>query len=172
RTERKGREYKNAEEEKLKNMAVKVLMVCLGNICRSPMAHGLLQHKVQQLKLGWEVDSAGTSGYHEGQLPDPRATACMKQHGIDITYQRSRPISYEDLKEYDLVYVMDKSNYKNVTDLARTEEEIAKVKMIMSEVNPNVETDVPDPYYGGDKGFENVYKMLDKATDKIVERYK
>ena len=147
-------------------------MVCLGNICRSPMAHGLLQHKVEQLNLDWEVDSAGVSGYHEGELPDPRAISCMEYHGIDITYQHSRPIIYDDLKEFDLIYVMDKSNYKNVTDMANTEEEVAKVKMIMSEVYPEVETDVPDPYYGGDKGFEQVYKMLDKATDKIVEKYR
>ena len=147
-------------------------MVCLGNICRSPMAHGLLQHKVQQQKRDWEVDSAGTSGYHEGQLPDPRSIACMKGHGIDITYQQSRLITYDDLKEFELVYVMDANNYKDVCNMARTEEQVSKIRMIMSEVNPDVETDVPDPYYGGDKGFENVYKMLDIATDKILERYK
>src|ERR1700760_2459812 len=99
-------------------MAIKVLMVCLGNICRSPMAHGLLQHKAEALKLDWEIDSAGTSDWHRGELPDERAIACMKKHGIDITYQRSRPFIRDDFREFDLIYVMDKSNYKNVTTLA------------------------------------------------------
>ena len=87
---------------------MKILMVCLGNICRSPMAHGLLQHKVQKLGLKWMVDSAGTSDWHQGELPDARAIACMKRHGIDITYQRSRPVIDEDLEDFDLIYVMDK----------------------------------------------------------------
>lgn len=146
-------------------------MVCHGNICRSPMAHGLLQRKVDLQNLPWEVDSAGVSDYHEGELPDPRATACMKKHGIDITYQRSRPVSYDDLKEFDLIYVMDASNYSNVSRMARTEEQLQKIKMIMNEVYPDQNTEVPDPYYGGDSGFEHVYKMLDKATDKIIEKY-
>jgi protein-tyrosine phosphatase len=152
-------------------MALKVLMVCLGNICRSPIAHGLLQYKSDKLKLGWEVDSAGTSGYHEGELPDSRSVACMKKHGIDITYQHSRPISTDDLQRFDLIYVMDSSNYRDVTNLARNEEELYKIKLIMSEVYADKVPDVPDPYYGGDHGFENVYKMLDKATDRIIERY-
>lgn len=147
-------------------------MVCHGNICRSPIAHGLLLHKVQQLKLNWEVDSAGVINYHEGELPDPRAIACMKNHGIDITYQRARQINYQDLKEFDLIYVMDKSNYDSVSDMARTEDELVKIKMVMSEVYSGVETDVPDPYFGEAKGFENVYKMLDKATDKIIEKHR
>src|SRR6202041_2830083 len=98
----------------------KILMVCLGNICRSPMAHGLLQHKVKVRRLDWEVDSAGTSGYHEGQLPDARAIACMKRHGIDITYQQSRPIDGEDITYFDLIYVMDKANLHDVLAMAKT----------------------------------------------------
>src|SRR5580700_1857216 len=99
---------------------MKILLVCLGNICRSPMAHGLLQYKVEAHKLNWQIDSAGTSGYHEGQLPDGRAIACMKKHGIDITYQQSRPILIDDLDEFDLIYVMDKANLADVMEMART----------------------------------------------------
>ncbi len=135
------------------------------------MAHGLLQYKVNERKLGWVVDSAGTSGYHEGQLPDARAIACMKKHGIDITYQQSRPIVKEDLKEFDLIYVMDKANLGDVMAMAETEEEQRRIALIMSLVYEQKPIDVPDPYYGGDKGFENVYKMLDEATDEIIERY-
>ena len=152
-------------------MAFKVLMVCLGNICRSPMAHGLLQHKATQLKLDWEIDSAGTSGYHEGDLPDKRAIACMKRHGIDITYQRSRPINYQDLHYYDEIFVMDESNLNNVMLIAKTNTELAKVSLIMALVDPQPAREVPDPYYGpGDKGFEKVYDMLDKATDRLIEK--
>jgi protein-tyrosine phosphatase len=95
----------------------------------------------------------------------------MKKHGIDITYQRSRPISRDDLREFDLIYVMDKANLADVLSMARTEEEQNKVKLIMSLVYEQKPIDVPDPYYGGDKGFENVYKMLDEATDVIIEKY-
>jgi len=146
-------------------------MVCLGNICRSPMAHGLLQHKVNERKLNWQIDSAGTSGYHEGQLPDGRAIACMKKHGIDITYQQSRPIVVEDLGEFDLIYVMDKANLADVMAMAETEVQQERVALFMSLIYEQKPIDVPDPYYGGDKGFENVYKMLDEATDAIIEKY-
>jgi len=152
---------------------MKILMVCLGNICRSPMAHGLLEHKAKALGLNWQIDSAGTSGWHRGDQPDARAIVCMKKHGIDITYQSSRPIIPADLQEYDLVYVMDRSNQTNVLEIAKTEEEQYKVALIMSMVNEHEPADVPDPYFGtGDKGFETVYKMLDEATDKIIAKYR
>ncbi len=152
---------------------MKILFVCLGNICRSPMAHGLLHHKVQQLGLKWSVDSAGTSDWHRGELPDARAIACMKRHGIDITYQHSRPIIRDDFKEFDLIYVMDKANLRDVLDMANSEEDQHKVALVMSMVYEKDAIDVPDPYFGtGDKGFENVYKMLDEATDAIIEKYK
>jgi len=147
-------------------------MVCLGNICRSPMAHGLLQHKVSALKPDWEIDSAGTRGYHKGELPDKRAIACMKRHGIDITYQHSRPITLADLRYYDLIFVMDRSNLRDVNELAGTEDELEKIWPIMSLVEEQQPEDVPDPYYGpGEQGFETVYKMLDQATDKLIEKY-
>lgn len=151
---------------------MKVLFVCLGNICRSPMAHGLLQHKVEKAKLNWEVDSAGTSDWHKGELPDHRAMACMKRHGIDISYQHSRPFVRADFDRFDLIYVMDKANLSDVMQMTRTDEERNKVHLMMSLVYEEIPVDVPDPYFGKeDKGFENVYKMLDEATDILLERY-
>ncbi len=153
-------------------MPVKVLMVCLGNICRSPIAHGLLQHKVNERNLNWEIDSAGTSRYHTGALPDPRSVACMKHHGIDITYQRSRPITNSDLDYFDLIYVMDKENLADVLQMAVTPVQRNKVSLIMSLVSGQKPAEVPDPYYDQTQnGFEYVYNMLDNATNKLLEKY-
>lgn len=148
-------------------------MVCLGNICRSPMAHGLLQHKVEKLGLAWEVDSAGTGNWHVGELPDKRAMATMKAKGIDISYQNARQIKNSDLDKYDVIYVMDISNLANVQRLATNPQQLQKITLMMNEV-PNAELkEVPDPYFGTDNsGFEQVYKMLDAATDKVIEKYK
>ncbi|MCB9188274.1 MAG: low molecular weight phosphotyrosine protein phosphatase [Flavobacteriales bacterium] len=150
---------------------MKILMVCLGNICRSPLAHGILQHKVDQLGLNAQIDSAGTNGFHNGELPDSRSMEIALTKGIDISYQRSRQIKRSDLANYDLIYVMDSSNYNNVLRLANSEQEKNKIIMIMNELEPGRNINVPDPYYGGEEGFKNVYEMLDKATDKIIEKY-
>ena len=152
-------------------MALKILMVCLGNICRSPIAHGLLKHKAEQLKLDWEIDSAGTSDWHEGQQPNYNSIDAMHRHGIDITDQHSRPLRRKDMEHFDIIYVMDSSNYKDVTDMAKSEFEIAKVRLIMNEVNPGMNQPVPDPWGLSEKHYEEVYQMLDKATDKIIEKY-
>ncbi len=149
---------------------MKILMVCLGNICRSPIAHGLLQYKVLQQNLPWEIDSAGTSDWHEGELPNEKSIEVMDRHGIDITYQRSRPLRRKDMEYFDVIYVMDHMNYKNVTDMAKSEEEIAKVKLIMQEVNPDFKQIVPDPWSLPIKHYEEVFELLDAATDKIIER--
>jgi|ERR1043165_7168672 protein-tyrosine phosphatase len=150
---------------------MKVLMVCHGNICRSPIAHGLLEYKVEHHKLNWEVDSAGTSDEHEGEEPHRRSIACLKRHAIDISAQRSRQITKRDIKTFDLIYVMDNYNYRNVINLCDTEEEMQKVKMIMNELHPGEDEVVPDPYYGVDSDYEHVYQMLDKATDAIIHKY-
>lgn len=152
-------------------MPKKILFVCLGNICRSPIAHGLLQHKAQQLKLGWEIDSSGTSDWHEGELPNENSIRVMQQHGIDITYQRSRPLRRKDMENFDIIYVMDSSNYKDVTDMAKSELEISKVHLILNEVNPGKNEPVPDPWGLTEKHYEKVYEMLDEATDKIIEEH-
>lgn len=143
-------------------------MVCLGNICRSPLAEGILRSKVNSAKI--TVESAGTGGWHVGEKPDPRSIEVARKNGLDITYQRGRKFSAYDFESYDHIYVMDNSNYQDVIKLAKNNDEIAKVKLILDEIFPNENVDVPDPYYGGTFGFENVFSMLDEACEKIAAR--
>ncbi len=146
-------------------------MVCLGNICRSPLADGLLRHKVQRDGISATVDSAGTANYHTGGPPDERMTATALQNGIDISMLRARQFGVSDFDSFDLIYVMDKSNYHNVTRLARGEEDVQKVKLILDELgHSNTIQEVPDPYYGGQAGFDHVFDLLDRATDVIIEK--
>ena len=145
-------------------------MVCLGNICRSPLAHGFLEHKVNGQGLDWTVDSCGTSGWHTGSPPDPRSIEVAEKYGVDLSQQRSRKFIAHDFERFDKIYVMDSSNYQDVIRQAVDESERAKVELIMNEVNPGRNTAVPDPYYG-EFGFENVYQMLDQATDAILNRF-
>ncbi|AOW19167.1 low molecular weight protein-tyrosine-phosphatase [Urechidicola croceus] len=147
---------------------VRVLMVCLGNICRSPLAEGILKSKTFLKNV--KVDSAGTGAYHIGSLPDKRSIAIAKQHNLDITDHRGRQFSVKDFDDFDVIYVMDSSNYKNVIRLARNEQDEQKVKMILNEVFPGENLDVPDPYTGGSHGFRIVYDMLNEACDIIVEK--
>lgn len=144
----------------------RILMVCLGNICRSPLAEGILKSKVDPLAVF--VDSAGTGGYHIGELPDKRSIAVAEKNGLDITDQRCRKFSVKDFDDFDVIYVMDNSNRRDVLSLARNDGDGAKVKMILNEIFPGENVDVPDPYYGGDFGFENVYDMLEKACAIIA----
>lgn len=148
---------------------MKILMVCLGNICRSPLAEGILKEKLKQRSIIWEVDSAGTSGTHSGELPDSRSIQVANKYGIDITDQRSRRVRSIDYEEFDLIFAMDVQNYKDLLALAR-EDEKDKIKLILNEVYPDKNMSVPDPYWNDD-GFESVYKMLDEACDKIIEQY-
>ena len=145
----------------------KILMVCLGNICRSPLAQGILETKVDANEVF--VDSAGTGAYHIGKLPDSRSISVAKKHGIDITNQRARQFQVEDFDEFDVIFVMDQSNYQNIIRLARTVEDKGKVKMILNEISPE-DNSVPDPYYGGDRGFDNVFKMLDEACSIVASK--
>ncbi|MDZ7846759.1 MAG: low molecular weight protein-tyrosine-phosphatase [Owenweeksia sp.] len=149
---------------------MKILMVCLGNICRSPMAHGLLRDKVQELEV--ETDSAGTSSYHLDEAPDPRMIKTGREYGINISDLRGRQFKVEDFDYFDKIYVMDHSNFQNVVALARHEADRAKVSLILNELEPDSNSEVPDPYFGGDRGFEDVYNLLDRATDRIVEKIK
>ncbi len=144
----------------------KILMVCLGNICRSPLAEGILKSKLSNSFL---VDSAGTANYHVGNPPDERSIAVARKYGLNISNLKGRQFGVSDFDTFDLIYVMDESNFENVVKLARNDQDISKVKMILNEVYPNQNLDVPDPYYGGERGFENVYNMLDEACDKIAE---
>lgn len=148
----------------------KVLMVCLGNICRSPMADGLLRKKVADQNLPIIVDSAGTGDWHVGHPPDDRMRETAKSFGVPIDNLRGRQFKVSDFDEFDYIYVMDKSNKKNVLALARSESDKNKVKLILNESNPGSDLEVPDPYFGGKEGFNDVYKMLDKVTDVIIKK--
>jgi protein-tyrosine phosphatase len=150
-------------------MASKILMVCLGNICRSPLAEGIMRSK---LSNDFIVDSAGTGGWHAGELPDKRSIATAKNKGLDITNQRARQFKTSDFESFDYIYVMDNSNYKDVVALAPNEEAKSKVKLILNEIFPGENVDVPDPYYGGQDGFENVFNMLNEACDVIAGKLK
>ena len=145
-------------------------MVCLGNICRSPLAEGILQDKLNAKELAIEVDSAGTGGWHVGQEPDSRSIEVARKYGIDISHQKARQFSASDFKLFDIIYAMDGSNLSDIIALAETKENIEKVKLILNEIEPNQDKPVPDPYYGGDDGFENVYKLLDEACEIITNK--
>ncbi|MEL6865876.1 MAG: low molecular weight protein-tyrosine-phosphatase [Bacteroidota bacterium] len=151
---------------------MKILMVCLGNICRSPLAEGIMYHKIQQQGLDWEVDSAGTGYWHVGEAPDQRSILVASKNGIDISQQKARQFDAADLNRYDLIYAMDASNYRNIIRAANSEEQEAKVDFILNMSRPGYNQAVPDPYYGGDQGFEEVFRLLDEACEAIIEKYK
>ena len=142
-------------------------MVCLGNICRSPLAEGILKSKTKNL----EVDSAGTAGYHVGKQPDIRSIDIAKKHDIDLTSQRARQFSTRDFDEFDKIYVMDNDNYSKIISLARNQEDMDKVDLILNEIYPKEYKSVPDPYYGGDEGFQNIYNLLEVSCEVIAKKY-
>ena len=141
-------------------------MVCMGNICRSPLAEGILKSKSNNLY----VDSAGTAGYHIGKKPDLRSIEIGRINNVDISDQRARQFNSDDFSEFDKIYVMDNDNYSKIISLAKNQEEIDKVDLILNEIYPNEYMSVPDPYYGGDQGFINIFNLLDKACEKIASK--
>ena len=149
---------------------MKVLMVCLGNICRSPLADGLLRKKVKEQNLNIEVDSAGTSGIHAGEAPDVRMQKVSADFKTPINDLRSRKFTVDDFDNFDLILAMDKSNYSNIRQMARTQEEKEKVHLILEFAENERLKEIPDPYYGGEQGFIDVYNLLDEATDNVLSK--
>lgn len=150
----------------------KVLFVCLGNICRSPMAHGIFREIAKKENLNVKIDSAGTSDHHAGEAPDSRAVSTMASKNIDITDLRARQFTRADFDDFDHIFVMDDSNFENVTALTKNEEHRKKVKLFLNEAHPGENRNVPDPYFGGDEGFEHVYKMITEASNRLAQRLK
>jgi len=139
-------------------------MVCLGNICRSPLAEGIMQHLADQAGLDWHVDSAGTGDWHVGRAPDRRSIAAAREQGIDISQQVCRLFRVDDFDEFDLILVMDKSNLTNVLTLARNNEDRKKVKLLLGDKI------VPDPYYD-DTQFAPVFTLIEAGCKEIIEQY-
>lgn len=150
---------------------MRILMVCLGNICRSPLAEGILRAKAAANGLKWEIDSAGLGGWHEGEAPHQRSIAVANQHGIDISRQRARKIEKNDFDAFDVIFPMDIDNRDALYEMASTREQRDKVRLIMDVVYPNKNVSVPDPYYSNEAAYQNVFEMLDAACDKVVEIY-
>ena len=149
-------------------MPIKILMVCLGNICRSPLAEGILASKLPKDKF--VVDSAGTGNYHIGKQPDKRSILPAQKNKLDISQQKARQFSSKDFDNFDYIFAMDNNNYKDIIALAKDNHQTQKVDLILNQLFPNENVDVPDPYYGLQNGFDSVYEMLDEACDILAKK--
>lgn len=150
---------------------MKILMVCLGNICRSPLAEGILQDKAFKAGLSWSVESAGTNSYHTGEPPHPLSQKVAKLNGIDISQQRARRFKAEDFDTYDKIYALADDVMEEMKKIARNKFDAAKTNLLMNELYPGKNMDVPDPWYGPEPGYHEVYKMIDQVCEKIIEKY-
>jgi len=146
-------------------------MVCLGNICRSPLAEGILQDKIKKSGLDWVVDSAGTNGYHVGEAPHPLSQKVTLQHGIDISRQRARKFVADDFNKFDKIYAMAEDVIDEMKWIAGKKFDASKVDLLMNEVYPGKNIDVPDPWSGPESGYHHAYKMIDEASEKIIEKF-
>ncbi len=151
---------------------MKILMVCLGNICRSPIADGLLRKKVLEHGLDVDVDSAGTIALHQGKAPDSRMIETARKNGTDISMLRARQFTSQDFEDFDYILAMDFSNKKNILSLAINDSDRLKVHTLLGDLTDQEEASVPDPYYGYQKDFDHVYELVDKATDVLIEKIK
>ncbi len=148
-----------------------ILMVCLGNICRSPLAEGILQQKVNEAGLNWKVDSAGTNGYHTGEAPHLLSQKVAKARGLDISGQCSRRFVAADFEKYDKIYAMAGDVVDEIKWIAKGKYDASKVALLMNEIYPGENRDVPDPWYGPEPGYHDVYDMIDSACEAIIEKY-
>ncbi len=150
---------------------MKILMVCLGNICRSPLAEGILQHKASKAGLNWEIDSAGTNGYHIGQAPHKFSQKVAKLNGVDICGQKSRQFVKEDFNRYDKVYAMADDVIDEMKIIAQKRYDPSKVDLLLNELHPGKNKSVPDPWYGPEPGYHETYKLIDAACEAIINKY-
>ena len=150
---------------------MKILMVCLGNICRSPLAEGILQDKAGKAGLQWCVESAGTNDYHIGEAPHPLSQKVAKLHGIDICKQRKRRFVAEDFNRFDKIYAMSADVIADMRSIARHKFDETKVDLLLNELFPGQNVDVPDPWYGPEEGFHQAYKMINDACEAIIKKY-
>jgi protein-tyrosine phosphatase len=151
---------------------MKILMVCLGNICRSPLAQGILEHKAKQAGLDWTVDSAGTGDWHVGEAPHKLSQKVAKLNGVDICEQAARQFQKTDMLEFDKIYVMDNSNYKDVKQMSGELWDESKVDLFLNELYPGKNMDVPDPWYAEEDGYHKVYKLIAETCDAIIQKAK
>ena len=150
---------------------MKILMVCLGNICRSPLAEGILQQKAAAAGLDWQVDSAGTNGYHIGEAPHQLSQKVARLNDLDISQQRARRFTAADLTKYDRIYALAGDVVDEIRRISGRGADLSNVQLLMNELHPGQDEDVPDPYYGAEPGYHEVYEMIDTAADAIVEKY-
>lgn len=150
---------------------MKILMVCLGNICRSPLAEGILQKKIEQAGLSWQVDSAGTNGYHIGEAPHRLSQKVALQNGIDISRQLSRKFVKEDIDRFDKIYAMADDVVDEMKMIARNKFDAAKVDLLLNENYPGQNRDVPDPWSGPEADYHEVYELIEKACDALIKKY-
>ncbi|MFN4962116.1 MAG: low molecular weight protein-tyrosine-phosphatase [Bacteroidota bacterium] len=150
---------------------MRILMVCLGNICRSPLAEGILQEKAKKAGLDWVVDSAGTNHYHTGDAPHPLSQKIALINGIDISQQRARRFTTEDLTQFDKIYALAGDVLNDIQRITGNKFDSAKVDLLLNEQYPGKNLDVPDPYYGGEPDFHEVYELLDEVCDQLILKY-
>lgn len=146
-------------------------MVCLGNICRSPLAEGILKQKAAKAGLHWTVESAGTNGYHIGEAPHRFSQKVALLNGIDICTQRARQFVREDMNRYDKLYAMADDVLYEMKKIARNDWDDTKVDFFLNELHPDENQSVPDPWYGTEPGFHDVYKIIDQTCDAIIKKY-
>lgn len=150
---------------------MKYLMVCLGNICRTPIAVGLLRKKLKEIGSDSMVDSCGFEPYHIGDKADPRARKIMADHGIDISDHRARLFHPDDFKTSDLIFAMDSFILADIKRMAKSDDDLKKVDLLLNVASPGMNCEVPDPYYGDTEGFSKTYEIIDKALDAVIEKY-
>lgn len=150
---------------------MKILMVCLGNICRSPLAHGILEHKAREAGLDWQIDSAGTGDWHVGEPPHKLSQKVALLNGVDICKQCARQFKKEDMLNFDRIYVMDSSNYNDVRQMSGEYWDESKVELFLNELHPGKNMNVPDPWYGEEDGYHKVYELIEKTCEKIISKY-